>query len=237
MDRGRFLMGAVLVTVGAVFLLQQFGYANANATLADWWPLAVIALGLMSFGRRSMRGPVIVTGLGLILLAGTLGWLPMTFAVLWPLILVLIGLSFLAGSIGLRKHPYRDDNWINQLAVFSGFDIRSSAQQFRGASLTAIFGGFTLDLHDAQLAPEGARVQATTVFGGLTVLVPAGWRITVSGLPVFGGFSDKTKDLGVPAEDAPHLVVDAVAFFGGVEIKPYEQRTPWAAPAAAPGKA
>jgi cell wall-active antibiotic response 4TMS protein YvqF len=233
MDRGRLWMGAVLVALGALFLLQQFGYGNGGATLADWWPLAVIALGLMWFGSGSLRGPLIVTGLGLVLLAGTLGLIAMTFAMLWPLVVVLIGLGFLAGGIGWRRRPYRDENWISQLAVFSGFDIRSSAQRFRGASLTAIFGGFTLDLHDVQLAPEGARVQATTVFGGLTVLVPAGWRVTVSGLPVFGGFSDKTKSLGVPAEDAPHLHVDAVAFFGGVEIKPYEQGRPWTAPAAA----
>lgn len=234
MDRGRLWMGAVLVSVGAVYLLQQFGYGNAAVTLADWWPLAVIALGLAWFGSGSIRGPVIVTGLGLILLAGTLGWMSMTFGVLWPLVVVLIGLGLLAGSVGIRaRRPNRDEDWVDQLAVFGGVDIRSSARRFRGASLTAIFGGFTLDLHEARLAPEGARVQATTVFGGVTVFVPAGWRVTLSGLPVFGGFSDKTKALGIPPEDAPHLHVDAVAFFGGVEVKPYEERKPWTTAAAA----
>jgi hypothetical protein len=37
----------------------------------------------------------------------------------------------------------------------------------RGAELTAVLGGVTLDLRNALPAPEGATVTATAVFGGL----------------------------------------------------------------------
>lgn len=233
MDRGRLWLGAVVLSVGAVFLLEQFGYGSGSATVATWWPLAIIALGLISLGSGSVLGPLIVTGIGLLLLGGTLGWMVLSFGVLWPLVIVVIGVGLLAGGFGFRRRRSPDENWVDQLAFFSGMEIRSAARHFRGGSLTAIFGGFTLDLHEALLAPEGARVQATTIFGGLTVLVPAGWRVTMSGLPVFGGFSDKTKDLGAPPEGAPHLHVDVVALFGGVEVKPYEHGRASTAPAAA----
>jgi predicted membrane protein len=233
MDRGRVWLGAVLTSLGAVFLVQQFGYANAGAVLAMWWPLAVIALGLASIGTRTVFGPAIVIGIGVVLLAITLGWLAATFNILWPIVAVVIGAGLLAGGLGVRRRPVLDEDWVDQVAFFSGLDIPSTAPHFRGGSLTAVFGGFTLDLHAAQLAPEGARLQATTILGGLTIVVPRGWRVTISGLPVFGGFSDKTTASGPAPEGAPHLQVDAVCLFGGVEVKLYEAGKPQPLSAAA----
>ena len=72
---------------------------------------------------------------------------------------------------------------------------------------------------DALPDPAGATITATAVFGGIDVLVPRGWRIATRGLPVFGGIADKTESPAPLPPDAPTLVVDGLALFGGVEIK------------------
>lgn len=87
------------------------------------------------------------------------------------------------------------------------------------AWLTAIFGGITLYLRDAVPAPDGASVNATSAFGGIELLVPRGWRVSVRCVLIFGGVEDKTDRAQPAADDAPALHVDAVCVFGGVEIK------------------
>ena len=108
---------------------------------------------------------------------------------------------------------------VRSTAVFGGPKIVSTARSFRGGWLTAIFGGITLDLRGAQPAPEGASINATVAFGGIDILVPTGWRISLRTTPIFGGVEDKTDHSVTPPEDAPVLHVDAVCLFGGVDIK------------------
>lgn len=79
-----------------------------------------------------------------------------------------------------------------------------------------MFGGVTIDLRDARLDPEGARIDATAVFGGVEILVPKGWRVTTSGTPIMGGIDNRTA--GQTAE-GPELRIDALTIFGGTDIK------------------
>lgn len=81
-----------------------------------------------------------------------------------------------------------------------------------------MFGGATLDLREAALQP-GARVDALALFGGVEVIVPVGWRVELSGLPIFGGYSDKTSGQHLLPPDSPVLSMVATALFGGVEVK------------------
>jgi hypothetical protein len=104
------------------------------------------------------------------------------------------------------------------VAVFSGARQVVHCDHFRHADVSAVFGGATLDLRDAHLDP-GASVDATAVFGGVDVLVPPGWRVELSGLPLFGGYDDKTRGTEPPPPEAPVLRVVATAVFGGVAVK------------------
>ena len=94
----------------------------------------------------------------------------------------------------------------------------STSRQFRGAWLTGVFGGVTLDLRGAELAEDGAAINATAAFGGVEILVPRGWRVSVRSTPILGGVEDKTEHPAASA-DAPVLRIDAVAVLGGVDVK------------------
>jgi predicted membrane protein len=110
------------------------------------------------------------------------------------------------------------DDVVRAFAALGERRIVSRSTAFRAGSLTAIAGDVTLDLLGARLAPEGAVVEAASVFGEIKILVPPGWRVAVEGTPVGG----RIKNKGVrsaEAADGPELRVRATAVFGEVKVK------------------
>jgi hypothetical protein len=223
LDLGRLLLGLAIVTLGVLFLLDSAEVLNADRAVDRWWPMLIVAAGVFTLLERPasiVRG-TILTGVGAILLLFTTDVLEESaWDYVWPALLVLAGLVIVARWSG-RTIPQgaSEEDVVRSTAVFGGHKIVSTAQGFRGAWLTAIFGGVTLDLRDARPAADGASVNATVAFGGVDVLVPKGWRISVRSTPIFGGTDDKTDHTVPPAPDAPALHIDAVTVFGGVDIK------------------
>jgi predicted membrane protein len=101
--------------------------------------------------------------------------------------------------------------------MFSGSEIASHSKEFKGGSVTAIFGGAEVDLRDAMPVAD-ARLDVFTAFGGVEIRVPEGWQVSVKGLPLFGGIDNITAKEQLP-ENATLLPVNATALFGGIEIK------------------
>ena len=64
------------------------------------------------------------------------------------------------------------------MAVFDGVQLASRATAFRGRSMLAWYGGVNADLREATLAPE-AQLSVTALFGGVSLRVPADWRMRV----------------------------------------------------------
>jgi predicted membrane protein len=109
------------------------------------------------------------------------------------------------------------DDVVRAFATLGEQRIVSRSSAFRAGSLTAIASEVTLDLLDAQLAPEGAVVDAMSVLGEIRILVPPGWRVAVDGTPVGGTIKNKGKGAGTA--DGPQLRVKATAVFGEVKVK------------------
>jgi hypothetical protein len=224
-DPGRLLLGAVVVAIGTLFLLDSAGVVDAGDALERWWPLPLVAAGLLTFAERppAVGRGLVLTAVGAVLLLFTTDVLgDDAWAYVWPAAIVVAGLAILSRWRG-RAVPStpgtETDDVIRTTAVFGGPELVSTSQAFRGAYLTAVFGGAKLDLRGARPAPGGAAVNATVAFGGVELIVPRGWRISVRCTPIFGGLEDKTDHSVPAADDAPVLRVDAVCLFGGVEIK------------------
>lgn len=223
LDLGRLLLGLTVVALGVLFLLDSAGTLDAGQTIGDYWPLLFVAAGLLTLAERPpavMRGWLLI-GLGALLLLFTADVIEQSaWAYVWPALIMGVGVLIIVRWAG-RTIPAgaSGEDVIRATAVFGGSELASAARQFEGAWLTAICGGITLDLRDAQLAPEGASVNATVAFGGIDILVPKGWRISVRSTPIFGGVEDKTDQSEPPAPDAPTLHIDALTVFGGVDIK------------------
>ena len=221
----RLLLGLSVVAVGVILFLGAAGVLDAGQVIGRWWPTVIVAAGVLTLAERppSVYRALVLTCIGTILLLFTTGTVDRSaWDYLWPAAIVLAGLAILTRRRGRAiGAPARDvgDEVVRATGIFGGPHVASSAERFRGAWLTAVFGGVALDLRAARLDPEGAAINATAAFGGVEIIVPKGWRISVRSTPIFGGVDDKTDKTVHPDGDAPTLRVDAVAIFGGVEIK------------------
>jgi predicted membrane protein len=223
LDLGRLLLGLTVVTVGVLFLLDSADVLDAGQAIDDYWPLLLVAAGALTLFERPpslLRGWLLIAAGAVLVLFSADLLSENAWNYVWPAAIILAGVVIVARWAG-RAIPKAasGEDVVRATAVFGGPKLVSTAQHFQGAWLTAFFGGITLDLRGARPAPEGASVNATAAFGGIDILVPKGWRISVRSTPIFGGLEDKTDHSEPPAPDAPILHVDALSVFGGVEIK------------------
>jgi predicted membrane protein len=218
---GRVLFGLALIALGVVFLLDRADVLDAGQTIADWWPVAIIAVGAVQlFDRpRSLLGPGIVIGVGVILLLFTTDVVTgSVFALLWPALLIGIGLAILFrhGRGPATTVEGSAEDVARATAVFGSNEVVSRSSAFRGGSATAIFGGVVIDLRNATLHPDGATIDVTSIMGGVEIVIPRGWRVTTSGTPILGGIEDTTEG---GEGTGPEVRVDALTILGGTEIK------------------
>ena len=214
MNLVRTWIGLVLLALGVFGILDAAGVAGFGATVGQWWPVAIIGLGLAAMWsqRRVTFGPVVLTVIGMALLAGQLQWTDKDL--FWPTLLLLCGVALLAG-LRHRKQPQLSRG--ESMVVLGGAKAVDRSEHFRHADVSAVFGGSTLDLRNAHIDDQ-ATVDAFALFGGVDVLVPKDWRIDLGGMPIFGGYEDKTAGDGTLPSDAPLLKVNATAVFGGVKV-------------------
>jgi predicted membrane protein len=220
-DKSRAVIGMLLVLGGVVFLLDAADVLPARRLLSEWWPLILVALGLyVMFSRpRSMTGGGVLVAIGAVLLLGTLDILDVAlWQLIIPVILIGIGLSLVIRGFGGGGTSDRR-NRVNLVGVLSEQRVRSEANGFRSASLTSILGEETLDLRNATLDPSGAQVDVFCLLGDTSILVPRGWRVTVSGVPILGDFEDQTDHATELPADAPELTVTGVSILAEVDVK------------------
>jgi predicted membrane protein len=143
---------------------------------------------------------------------------------LWPLILVVIGASMLFGTMRRHRHfavgtglSSADSNsTISAVAILGGFKRTNDSQDFRGGEATAIMGGCELDLRQASIKEGEAILDIFAFWGGIEIRVPEDWTVVLEGIPVLGGFEDKTRP---PKESNKRLVIKGYVVMGGAEIK------------------
>lgn len=217
MNLSRLFWGGLLVVGGVVFLGDALEVWDGGEIASRWWPLAIIAAAAVSLASRPRRylGPLVVGGVGIILLVDRLDWVNLDAGVLWAVALIAAGLVMLLS----RPRPtiVGDEARISAFTAFGGTELASHSDHFEGGNLGAVFGGAELDLRDAHLAP-GASLEVFTAFGGTEIKVPEGWNVITHGLPLFGGFENVTTGESLPP-DAPTLDVAATVVFGGLEVK------------------
>jgi hypothetical protein len=80
----------------------------------------------------------------------------------------------------------------------------------------ALFGDSTLDMRQAVTPGDEVRIRAIAGFGDVKVMVPAGSRIEISGLALFG--NKRTEVVGEPGAGGPVIKVKAWALFGDVRV-------------------
>jgi len=87
----------------------------------------------------------------------------------------------------------------------------------------SVFGDCHIELQEAQLQAPVTTIVATAIFGSVTVFVPEGVEVRLSGTAVFGSKDSQLRGGPLPA-GAPVLEVRARVVFGSVTVRPPDLR-------------
>jgi hypothetical protein len=128
-----------------------------------------------------------------------------------------LGMMGAAAFVRRAVPSYGDEesDELGLVAVFNGIELTSRATALRGGSMLAWFGGISVDLREAELAP-GAQLTLHTLFGGIEITTPPDWRLESEVTALAGGVDARSPASGDP--DAPMLRLTGKALFGGIMV-------------------
>ena len=219
------LWGIILVIIGVIIGLNTMGITDIDIFFDGWWTLVIIVpcfIGL--FTNKDKTGNIIGLLVGVILLLGMQNIID--FNLIWklllPSIIVIIGLSLIFKNTfnsminnDIKKLNNKNTKDNEYCATFSGQRIDFPNEEFKGATLNSVFGSITCDLREAKIK-EDVVINASSVFGGIDIIVPDDVNIKIKSNSIFGGVNNKKKN----NEDKKYTIyVNASCLFGGVDIK------------------
>lgn len=244
------LVGGLIIAVGALFLLNNIGIIHVSNFWEYWPLILIVfgmARLVEARGPGAIIAGAIMAGIGALILAYNLRLIYFDWRMVWPVLLIAWGLIVLlhpkhrsvpvippgpvggpgsfqdpgpAATPGPSPYSGSDASTIRLWTVFGGGKRQVDAQDFRGGEITAIFGGYEVDLRYAAVGPAPAVIDVTAMFGGIEIRVPGTWTVEARGVGIFGGFADETRPPR-PGEVTreQRLIVTGTAAFGGVAIK------------------
>lgn len=215
--------GLALVLVGVLFLAQNLGYIG-NFPFWNYLPALLIVLGLYQLFANQFRawaGPLMLILVGTFLLLAALDFISWsTFGTLiWPTILILVGLSIIFRR-GSSSDQFTEEK-SSQFNIFSAFSAQKrnvTSPDFRNGEITSIFGGVEVDFRNANIMEKPVRLQSTVMFGGTDIFVPQDWDVRIDAIAMFGGTEDK-RNPAATIKQTPDLIVSGTVLFGGLSIK------------------
>lgn len=218
------ILGLLVIGMGVLFLLDNLDILDFRHAIG-FWPLAFIGAGLLVlFGDGPRSGSytgAVLIGVGVLMILGRLGFLYISWAMTWPLVMIALGGLILFRTLGPGRVARpgavdgSPDQVVDIVAILGGVERRITTPDFRGGEVTAVMGGCALDLRESSILKE-AVLNVFTIWGGINIKVPPDWTVVLNGTPVMGGFSEKT--ISAP-DGAKRLVITGYAIMGGVEVR------------------
>lgn len=213
----RVASGLAVLLVGVGALLDGLTIINFWETFRTWWPTLLIGAGLLIFlsDMKQYITALAFAVVGGVILLNNLDYVDINlWNVIWPVVIIAIGLSIILNQTGKAHRNIRTQDLDSISAIFSGNDTSNKSQDYKGGKMTAVFGGITIDLRDAVIK-DSATIEVFTVCGGIELKVPRNWHVKHSVFPILGGVESKAEG----TEKGPTLYINGTVALGGVEIK------------------
>lgn len=219
------LWGLVFIAIGIIIGMNALGITSINIFFDGWWTLFIIIpcfIGLFENEKEGKVGNIIgmVIGVALFLATREIISFEIIAKMILPLILVAIGLSMIfnetiKSKVAEKVKEGKKNGLESIVATFAEQKVKKDDEEFKGANLDAVFGSIVLDLKKANIEKE-AVIKASSIFGGIEIIVPTDVNIKVKSTPIFGGVSNKTTN---SKENQKTIYIESFCMFGGVDIK------------------
>ncbi|MDN6310077.1 MAG: LiaF transmembrane domain-containing protein [Flavobacteriaceae bacterium] len=225
-------IGILVIATGILVLLRQTGIYIPHWLLS--WRMLLVAAGFVILIKHNFKNTAgyIMMFLGLVFILKTSGFVWINSDFLWPIVIIGVGILILAKNTILdSKNKYSSntsfkdldaDDFVSAETFFGGVTKKVVSKNFKGGSLTHVFGGSKINLMRVDFKDK-AVIDITCVFGGSTLTLPADWKVKSDVTTIFGGFEDKRATvLADTAEEPKVLILKGICVFGGIEINNYD---------------
>lgn len=232
-DYSALIWGLLFVVVGIIFGGNALNIWSINVFFPGWWTLFLIipcVVSIIKYGFNWGSGMLVI--IGLILLFDELNIINniIIWRLVFPLILVMIGISIMASFFrGVDKKSFDINDYskskdyrydLNQYpkytAILGGGNYKNNTEDLKGIVVEAILGGLEIDLRDAKIT-EDILLDLTAVLGGIEIFIPDNVMVeVVSGVPILGGFEHKINRNVI---SGPKVKIKYTVVLGGIEIK------------------
>ncbi|MCD7755860.1 MAG: helix-turn-helix domain-containing protein [Firmicutes bacterium] len=205
------------------------------------WPTCLLVFGIAWLYPKFSFLNLGIALVGGYFLLDNLALLPATLDrdLLFPILLVLFGVSLLVDALRKPRKPFVSSTFVRKdqkdqegnkvvrdycdgdtdfdySLAFAEDTHAVSLPLLTGGEASVAFGNLTLDLQDCQSVSERCTIEATCAFGVLYLLVPKRFQVK----PTSSTFLSSLDIMGEPDPDAAETIyLDASVSFGKIEVR------------------
>ena len=149
----RTITGIVVIIIGASLLLSSLDLWNFGSIVSTWWPLIVVAVGVITFvnDRSAYVWALLLIAIGSVLQLNRLDVIDVSiWSLIWPILIIVMGVSLLTS----RRMPRKRGNTANRqeiTAILGGTEQKDQTEDYQGSKVTTIMGGVVLDLRNVTI--------------------------------------------------------------------------------------
>lgn len=236
-QRGKIISGLLIVIFGSLYLMHEIGFAIPHWVLS--WKMILIGLGFALTIKHKFKklSPYILMLVGGVFLLKDFYPLLVNVRLVFPIIIIAVGIGMIFKSKRGPKHKnhrfkkkefekfnYQEfddlskDDFIDSVNFFGGIKKNVVSKNFKGADIVTVFGGSKIDLSQADFEDK-AILDLTSVFGGMSLIMPPNWQIKSELVTLFGSIEDKRQAQASLDGIDKVIVLRGTCIFSGVEIK------------------
>lgn len=212
------VIGFFIIITGILLFLSNIDMLEFNEMMKYIWPSLLILIGLIGMveRRRVDIFYLIVTILGISFFISNIGLVEkdVLSIVLFPTIIIIIGIKILSKNV---LKPRISNNQKSYTSIFGGIEEKNDDKNFTKCDITAIFGGSNIDFREIKIKEDKAYIDVVAIFGGAELILPEGYKVTLNGIPIFGGVDNKL--LKNDSESKKEIIINYTVIFGGMDIK------------------
>jgi predicted membrane protein len=233
--RKRFGFGLIILVIGLLILLKQFGFEYLMP-IRSFWPFVLIIIGVILGLKNNFRSPAPF----ILIMIGLAHAIPsFSFEIgdttvysrklVAPIILIGAGLFFLLVSRkkksfmpGHEPRVTSNENYLNKEVIFGGAKEIVTSKEFTGGDITTVFGGADINLTQADTTAQTVEIYVRTVFGGCEIIVPSHWDVKNEMFVALGSVEDqRTLRVTDASVERKTLILKGFCVFGSVEVRSF----------------
>jgi len=212
------LLGIIIVIIGFSCLLENLGIS------INWGILVSLLLILSCFylilrDKKITFWSIILFIIGMWNLLLNLNVVTLEFSgILWPILLVLTGISIIFNKLKLKniRRNEKENKTLVFNGIFSGCVEKIINEDVQEIKVRAIFGGVELDLTNLKIT-ENLNIHVYSIFGGVDLLLSDDYNIVVSSTSIFGGVENKHNSK--EEKNKKNININIINIFGGTDLK------------------